>query len=113
MHEMSIAQSIVEIVEEILENEPESRLRKVIVEVGELTAVVPESLEFCYQALTAGTKFENSRIVIEKIPVVARCKNCHREFPTDTVFMLCPHCESNDIEILSGQELQVRELEVE
>ncbi len=110
---MSIAQSILEIVEDIMKDEPKTHLKKVIVEVGELTAVVPESLEFCYQALTAGTELEESRIVIEQIPVLARCRNCHEEFHADSVFLICPHCQSGDVQILRGQELQVKELEIE
>jgi len=60
MHEMSIAQNILEIVESALSENPGSRLKKVVVKAGELVAVVPESLQFCYQAITAGTPLEGS-----------------------------------------------------
>ncbi len=75
--------------------------------------MVPESLQFCYQALTAGTPLESSGLRIEVIPVRARCESCGREFRIESFFFVCPHCESAQVKVLSGQELQVSELEVE
>jgi hydrogenase nickel incorporation protein HypA/HybF len=80
MHEMSIAQSVLEIVNDTLQQNPGSKLKKVVVKVGELVAVVPDSLQFCYQALTADTPMEGSELVIEVIPVAASCQDCGREF---------------------------------
>jgi len=113
MHEMSIAQSLLEIVEDTLKENPHSKLKKVVVKVGELVAVVPDSLQFCYQALTADTPLEGSELVIELIPVAASCQDCRKEFKVDSFFFICPHCESTNVKILSGQELRVSELEVE
>lgn len=113
MHEMSIAQNILEIVETALRENPGSRLKKVLVKTGELVAVVPDSLQFCYQAITAGTPLEGSELVIEVIPTRALCDSCGKEFKVESFFFVCPHCESARVKVLSGQELQVSELEVE
>ena len=113
MHEMSIAQSLLEIVEDTLKENPHSKLKKVVVKIGELVAVVPDSLDFCYKALTAGTPLEGSELEIEIIPVAALCQDCGKEFKVDSFFFICPHCESTNVKILSGQELRVSELEVE
>lgn len=113
MHEMSIAQSVLEIVNDTLQQNPGSKLKKVVVKVGELVAVVPDSLQFCYQALTADTPLQGSELVIEVIPVAAYCQDCGKEFKIDSFFFVCPHCESTNVKVLSGQELQVSELEVE
>jgi hydrogenase nickel incorporation protein HypA/HybF len=113
MHEMSIAQSVLEIVNDTLQQNPGSKLKKVVVKVGELVAVVPDSLQFCYQALTTDSPLEGSELVIEVIPVAASCQDCGKEFKVDSFFFVCPHCESAQVKVLSGQELQVSELEVE
>lgn len=113
MHEMSIAQSILEIVTDTLEQNPGSKLKKVMVKVGELVAVVPDSLQFCYRAITAETPLEGSELEIEVIPVAASCQDCGKEFKVDSFFFICPHCEGVNVKVLSGQELQVSELEVE
>jgi hydrogenase nickel incorporation protein HypA/HybF len=96
MHEMSIAQSVLEIVNDTLQQNPGSKLKKVVVKVGELVAPL-----------------EGSELVIEVIPVAASCQDCGREFKVDSFFFVCPHCESAQVKVLSGQELQVSELEVE
>ncbi|NOX38749.1 MAG: hydrogenase maturation nickel metallochaperone HypA [Calditrichaeota bacterium] len=113
MHEMSVAQSIVQIVEEVLQEQKAHRVLKVVVRIGELVAVVPESLQFCYRAITEGTELGDSELVIQTVPVRAVCQACGREFSPETPFFICPFCESTRVHLLQGQELQVSELEVE
>jgi hydrogenase nickel incorporation protein HypA/HybF len=113
MHEMSIAQNIVEIVEEILQNESGSSVSKVCVKIGELIAVVPESLQFCYSAITAGTTLEKSKLVIEEIPVKVRCKKCESLFRVQSFVFQCPECNGTELETISGRELSVSEIEVD
>lgn len=113
MHEMSIAQNIVEIIEEITKEQNAQYVTRVVVEVGELVAVVPDSLQFCYQALTAGTALEQSQLIIREVPAQARCNECGRSFHSDSLFFVCPHCQSTRVEIVQGQELKIKELEVE
>ncbi len=113
MHEMSIAQNIVEIVNEILQEHPEYQIQKVYVDIGELMAVVPESLHFCYQAITENTPLEKSELVINTIPIRAVCQNCQEEFELDSFLFICPECGSSDLKELSGRELKIKNLEVD
>jgi len=113
MHEMSIAQNIVEIVEEILQSQVDSSVLRVFVKIGKLVAVVPESLEFCYDAITAGTTLEKSKLVIEEIPVRVRCKKCENLFQVQSFVFKCPTCYSIELETISGRELTVSEIEVD
>ncbi len=113
MHEMSVAQSIVQIVEEVLQEQNARKVLKVVVKVGELVAVVPESLQFCYRAITEGTELGNSELVIEPVPVRAQCLECGRDFSPEVPFLVCPHCRGGRVKLLQGQELQVSQLEVE
>lgn len=113
MHEMSIAQNIVEIVEEILQGQDGSTVSKVFVKIGELVAVIPESLEFCYSAITTGTKLEKSKLVIEEIPVQVRCKKCEKLFRVKQFVFRCPNCNGTDLETISGRELTISEIEVD
>lgn len=113
MHELSIAQSIVDIVEETMNGEPETNLIEVVVDVGELVAVVPESLEFCYAALTDSTKYAGSKLVINILPVLARCDDCRQEFKVENITFVCPNCNSVKLKIFQGQELKISHLEVQ
>lgn len=113
MHELSIAESIVEIVGENLSSNGGGKLRSVKVRVGELAGVVPDSLEFCFTALTSGTPMEGAKLDIERTGIVAHCDDCGRDSDVEGLIFKCPICESVHIEIISGNELQVVEIEVE
>ncbi len=112
MHEMSIAQNIIEIVTETLKEHPNARVEKVVVDVGVLTAVVPESLEFCYQAIIAETPLADSVIEIHTIPVRVKCRACNEESSLDSFIFVCPRCGSSELTELSGRELNIRHIEV-
>ena len=86
---------------------------EVVVDVGELVAVVPESLEFCYAAITDNTKYHGSRLVINLLPVLACCDDCHKEFKVENITFTCPHCNSVKLKIFQGQELKISHLEVQ
>jgi len=110
MHEMSITQSVVEICET---HAAGRRVSCVVLEVGELAGVVPESIEFCFEACTSGTLLEGAKLAIELVPGVGRCPSCGCEPPVKTLFDPCPDCGAFGLTIVSGEELRVKELEVE
>ncbi len=113
MHEMSIAQSILEIVEEYLQEYPGRKLKSVTVEVGELTAVIPESLDFCFTAITEETPYAGARLIIKQIPLTGTCQDCGEHFPIENFNFTCPKCQSTRVKVEGGDELKVSELEVE
>jgi len=110
MHEMSITQSVVEICEN---NSKGRRVTAVTLEIGELAGVVPESIEFCFDACTRGTLLEGATLAIERLPGLGRCHGCGEEFQLHTLYDPCPGCGGFVVELLSGEELRVKDLEVE
>ncbi len=113
MHELSIAESIVDIVHQYVDQERLPDVRSVSVTVGTFSGVVPDSLEFSYQAINAGTPLERSYLALERIPFVVHCRDCRRESVSDDGVVVCPACSSANTEILSGRELQVKDIELE
>ncbi len=112
---MSLAQNILEIVQDIMSREKlngPGRLKEVAVQVGELVAVVPESLEFCFNVLTENTKLSGAQLKIEILPLSADCQDCRHQFHVENFVFSCPRCHSTKIEIIQGQELIIRHLEV-
>ena len=115
MHEMSIAQDILEIVQDTLSKERlngSAKLKEVAVQIGELVAVVPESLEFCFNVLTENTEMNGALLKIEIIPLTGRCQDCRHQFHVENFSFSCPHCHSVKIDIIQGEELIIRHLEV-
>jgi hydrogenase nickel incorporation protein HypA/HybF len=113
MHELSIAESIIDIVHQYVEKERLIDVRSVCVKVGTFSGVVPDSLEFSYQAITAGTMLERSTLTLERIPFVIECNDCKCKSVSEDGITQCPLCNSLSTSIISGRELQVKDIELE
>jgi len=113
MHEMSIAQGLLDIIREEMEKHHATVLRSVRLNIGQLSAIVPESLSFCFEVMTAGTELEGARLDMEMIPLRGVCRACKRGFEIKNYAFECPHCRGRDIETVSGQELSIVEMEVD
>jgi hydrogenase nickel incorporation protein HypA/HybF len=110
MHEMSITQSVVEICEG---HAAGRRVTDVVLEIGELSGVVPDSIEFCFEACVKGTLLEGARLQLEIVPGIGECPACGVRHPITTLFAPCPDCGAFGLSIVSGEELRVKELELE
>ncbi len=110
MHELSIVQSVVEICESAAAGK---RVLAVVLEIGALSNVMPDSIEFCFEACTKETLLDGACLVIDHIPGKVHCRNCAAEFTVKTYYEKCPTCGGYKVDILSGKELRVKELEVE
>ncbi len=114
MHEMGIALEIVKIVRaSIPADQPEACVQRVNLKVGKLSAVVADSLRFCFQVATQDTPLAHAELVIREIAVTCRCQACTHQWTVETPVFVCPDCNSGRIDILSGRELDIDSIEVE
>ena len=112
MHELSIAQNIVEIVRQSVPADEIINVTAIKLKIGEMAGVVADSLEFGFQAITSETELEKAKLQIEKVPFVFKCNECGKESGNEFGMTICPHCNSTDTKILSGMEIQVIEVEL-
>ena len=112
MHELALAQEIVAMVARHIPPAQASRVRAVHVRIGELAGVVPESLEFCFSAVVAGTAWESADLVMTRVPAEACCLDCAATFPTQAPGAGCPACGSSFVRMTHGQELHVDAVEL-
>ncbi|MCX6122260.1 MAG: hydrogenase maturation nickel metallochaperone HypA [Ignavibacteriales bacterium] len=112
MHELSVAQSIVEIIQNHVPESEWERVAAVRLKIGTIAGVVPESLEFSFQAITAESFLKNARLDIESIPFQIHCNTCNTTAENEVGFALCGTCGSTDTKILSGSELYITEIEI-
>ena len=115
MHEMSIAQNIFRIIREKMEELYGGYypVKKVKVLVGKISTVVPSALEFCFEAGGKGTIFEDAELKIVEIPIKVHCNDCGEDMILDEPFFFCRKCDSFDLELLSGKELNVDTFEID
>ena len=113
MHEMSIVQSLIEILrEEMLKNDVKT-LKSVRLNIGQLSAIVPDSLSFCFEIITAGTDLEGAMLIMDIIPLKGYCPGCKDEFEIRDYTFICPSCDNKEIETIAGQDLSIVEMEVD
>jgi hydrogenase nickel incorporation protein HypA/HybF len=112
MHELSIAQGILDIVRQSVPEPQCGAVASVAVRVGRLSGVVPDSLEFCFEALVNDSPFEHARLAIEIVPVRCVCEQCDTHFEIEDPIFLCPACSSGRVRMQSGMELQVVQIEL-
>ncbi|MCP4686570.1 MAG: hydrogenase maturation nickel metallochaperone HypA [Desulfobacterales bacterium] len=111
MHEMGIVMEIIEIASASiplgLVGTPVERIN---LKIGKFSAVVPESLQFCFEIASRDTRLAGARLHIEHVPVVARCKECDNQWTIEGVAFNCPECDSGSIDVISGRELDIESI---
>ena len=113
MHEISIAQSIIEIAEAKAREQNSRCIQVIKIRLGEFTTVVREALEFAFEVARQETMAENARLEIETVPMVVRCVACGPVTdPVREVCLICSAC-GLPLEVVAGEELQVEYIEVE
>jgi hydrogenase nickel incorporation protein HypA/HybF len=114
MHELAIAQSIVDTVEAKATECKAARVKGVRVKIGEASGVVIDSLTFCFEMLTSlDPTLEGAQLLIDLVPHRAWCNHCDSEFPISNFVAQCPTCKEWSNTIVSGTELQILEMEIE
>ena len=113
MHELSIAQGIVEIAEAKARELNSRAIQAIKVRLGEFTTIDREALEFAFEAARRDTLAETARLEIETVPMVVRCAACGSQgAPAQRLCLICSQC-GFPLEILSGKEITVEYIELE
>ena len=110
---MSIAQSLIEIIKEEMIKHDASILRSVRLHIGQLSAIVPDSLSFCFGVMASGTDLEGAELIMEIIPLKGTCRECKQTFEIKDYVFECPDCGSAEIDTIAGQDLSIVEMEVD
>ena len=113
MHEMGIAEKIVEIaLSSIPEDVENPRIEKMNLRIGKFASVVEDSLRFCFGIIVKDTPLEDTKLVIESVPVLVHCNKCTFEWEVDNPIFKCPECKGTDLEMLSGREIDIDSIEL-
>lgn len=113
MHELSITESVLRLTTEEAARHGANHLRLIRLKVGEMTQVEPSSVEFYLDLLARGTLAEGVKLMIERVPLRAACRECGLEFGPSEFNFVCPGCGGGNTDVISGRELYVDSIEVE
>lgn len=113
MHELSLACSLVEEAEKVLDAERAERAICVSVGIGRLAGIEIDAFEFAFPMAAKGTRLEKAELIIQNLPIRIRCRQCEKESTPDFPRCACAFCESDDIELLGGREFNIQSMEIE
>jgi hydrogenase nickel incorporation protein HypA/HybF len=117
MHELSVAESLIKIISEEMAKRNLSKLLKVKVVYGQISAIVPEALDTAFEVLTHNTPLAGAVMEMEMKPFQVRCRQCAHEFcpdKNDVILMPCPECAAETGHtIIAGRELYIDHIEAE
>nr|ABC26863.1 HypA [Bradyrhizobium sp. UPM1167] len=113
MHEMALCQSIIEIVEEEAHRRSFSLVRSICLEIGALSHVAPQALRFCFGAVATRTIAEGATLRIIERPGEAWCMSCSKSVEIARRGESCPSCGSYQLQVTAGEEMRVKELEID
>ncbi len=112
MHEMALAESVLQIIEDCSIQQRFTRVKSIRLEIGALSAVVPDALRFCFDAVTRGSIAQGAQLEIINIPGSGWCTQCEHSVPMQERYSTCPRC-LGFLQPSGGMEMRVKDLEVD
>lgn len=113
MHEMSLAEHVREIIEDAAGAQGFRRVRRIVLEIGELAAVETEALQFCLDVVLEGSVAAGAQLEFVAVPGEGWCAACARTVPMHERYDPCPHCGAYGLDVRAGTRMRVSALEVE
>ncbi|MCF8208631.1 MAG: hydrogenase maturation nickel metallochaperone HypA [Rhodoferax sp.] len=113
MHEMALAEGILQLVEETAKREHAARVKLVVLEIGKLSTVEPQALKFCFDAVTRGSLADGAVLEIIHVPGTGWCMQCADTVPLTALFEACPQCGGFQVQATGGTEMRVKEIEID
>lgn len=113
MHEMSLTEGVLRILEDQAKTQNYSRVRTVWLELGQLSHADPQAMTFCFDAVMRGTLAEGARLEIVRTPGAAWCLDCAETVPVAQRYDACPRCGGHHLHVTAGDDMRILELEVE
>jgi hydrogenase nickel insertion protein HypA len=113
MHEYSIVQALLVQCEEIAEANDATKITKVVVKIGVMSGVEPHLLEVAFNTFKESGVTKDSEFVMNIQPLSIECHNCKRVSELEKMHYCCPHCESQDLTVVDGEDMFLMSLEME
>ena len=113
MHELSLAEAINNTIKELCERSEWTRVRRIVLKIGQMRQIDPELLTFAFDVVAKGTVSEGAELSVLELPIVFKCNACGRETSSEATVFVCAHCGSANVDLLSGMELTIESMEVE
>ena len=113
MHEMSLCEGILQALEENARTQNYEKVKTVWLEIGRLAGVEIEAMRFGFDVVMKNSLADGARLEVIEVPGMAWCMQCMKNVPVQQRFDQCPECSSYQLQVTGGDEMRIKELEVE
>lgn len=113
MHEMALAEGMLQILEDQARAQEYTQVKTVWLDIGELSHVDVHAMRFCFDAVVQGTVADGAKLEINRTPGEAWCHNCAKTVPLARLADPCPECGDYQLQVTGGEDMRIRELEVD
>ena len=113
MHEFSLMQGVLQSAVNVAQEAKARRVSEIRLVIGEMREVLPDAMEFAFEALVPDTLCEGAALKMTVLKPRSRCLQCNQEYEHDRFHWMCPSCESLATELLVGRELYIDAIEVD
>jgi len=110
MHELSVVMEVVKVVEDFAKANAVTQVDTIVLQIGELSSMIPKYIEDCFPAAVDGTSLQETKLQIEILPGNAYCRKCKKVFNLMQNQGQCPDCGRKDFDLLSGKEFLIKEI---
>ncbi|HWQ58225.1 MAG TPA: hydrogenase maturation nickel metallochaperone HypA [Clostridia bacterium] len=110
MHELGVLAEVVRVVEETARKQNLTEIESLVLQIGELSPMIPYYVEQCYPAASYGTLLEHTRLEIEVLPANGHCRACGRVYSVAENRRVCPACGKAEFELLGGREFTIKQI---
>jgi len=109
MHELAVTKQLIDLVIKECRKNNLEKPKQIITELGELTTYKKDPIIFYYSILKKEMPILSSaELVVHEVKGIIKCKKCSKESSIDSLYMiLCPSCDSNDVEIMQGKDFKL------
>ena len=112
MHEIGVVRSMMRTVEDFASDNNIDKIVSIVLEIGDLSMIIPKYVEDIYSVVSKGTRFEGTELVIETVEGQGVCRECRRAFPIVKNEGYCPRCGKRNADIISGRDFVIKEIVV-
>ena len=110
MHELGILNSMIHTAQRVVEEQGITEVDKIVIEIGELSGIVPRYIEECWPAARYKSPMENTELELKVVPGIVKCRDCGEVFNAVASDLVCPKCGSRNMELLERNDMIIRDI---
>lgn len=110
MHELSLLESVREIIEQEAKSQNFVKVRQITLAIGTLSCIETSALRFGFEVVMADSVAADAELCIETVAALGRCRHCGKDMPMQTLHQCCVFCDQYGVDIFQGNGLKIKEL---